>query len=731
MCAKDKQKILKVAIDVPVDQLFDYLANDELIVVGQYVTVSFGRRKMVGVVCAIVSESSLPHAKLKKILSVDSEVIFDAKMLQLLNFVSNYYHFPIGQTILSVVPSRIKKNLNQLREKERLYKKTVKLSKNSIEKIPSRQLRLRRVAHALLEKNMRQTELMQLVSNWTTCIKQLEDLDYVTSVVFEPELNAKLDTPPKLNNEQKLVVEAISKHKSFNPWLIHGITGSGKTEVYMRLLDKFLLSENEQALVLVPEINLTPQLEERFRTRFPKKKLVSLHSHLTDIERLDNWRMAKSGEAKIIIGTRLSVFTPTLDLRLIIIDEEHDASFKQQDGLKYHARDVAMIRAKNAGIPIVMGTATPSLETWFNAINKPQKYKYLKLSRRAVKSSNLPDIQTLQVDMKTKNGISRKLIDSIKLRLDRKEQSLVFINRRGFSPVLICSSCSWCAECDRCSSKLVVHLRKKRLKCHHCGYDQLIMENCPDCDHEELIPLGAGTQKIEEILKAYFPKANILRVDRDTTRSKKALSDLYKKMNNRNVDILVGTQMLAKGHDFPYLTLVGILDTDNALYSSDFRASERLFSQILQVSGRAGRSNIMGEVLIQTAFPNHPIFDAIKEQDFDAFANSLLEERRDMQLPPYTFTASLNVESKNLDNSMKFVDDLKGWAKELSTTVKIFGPVRPSMQKLKGYERVRLFMQASSRKEIQIFLSVWAPKISAHSLSNRVKWSIDVDPIEF
>ena len=242
MCAKDKQKILKVAIDVPVDQLFDYLANDELIVVGQYVTVSFGRRKMVGVVCAIVSESSFPHAKLKKILSVDSEVIFDAKMFQLLNFVSNYYHFPIGQTILSVVPSRIKKNLNQLREKERLYKKTVKLSKNSIEKIPSRQLRLRRVAHALLEKNMRQTELMQLVSNWTTCIKQLKDLDYVTSVVFEPELNAKLDTPPKLNNEQKLVVEAISKHKSFNPWLIHGITGSGKTEVYMRLLDKFLLS---------------------------------------------------------------------------------------------------------------------------------------------------------------------------------------------------------------------------------------------------------------------------------------------------------------------------------------------------------------------------------------------------------------------------------------------------------------------------------------------------------
>ena len=731
MCAENKQKILKVALDVPVDQLFDYLANDELITIGQYVTVSFGRRKMVGVICAIVSESSLPQAKLKKILSVDSEVIFDVQMFQLLNFVSDYYHFPIGQTILSVVPSRIKKNLNQLREKEKLYKKTINLSKNSIDMLPTRQLRLRRVANALLKGDIRQTELMQLVSNWATCIKKLEDLGYVTSLVFEPKLSSKLDTPPELNSEQKLVVDTISKNKIFNPWVIHGITGSGKTEVYMRLLDKFLLSENDQVLVLVPEINLTPQLEERFRNRFPKKKLVSLHSHLTDIERLDNWRMSKSGEAKIIIGTRLSIFTPTLNLKLIIIDEEHDASFKQQDGLKYHARDVAMIRAKNTDIPIVMGTATPSLETWFNAKSKPQKYKYLKLVNRAVESSNLPEIQTLQVDTKTKNGISKKLIDSIQLRLDRKEQSLVFINRRGFSPVLLCSSCGWCAECNRCSSKLVVHLNKKRLKCHHCGYDELIIENCPDCDNGELLPLGIGTQKIEEILKVCFPKANILRVDRDTTRSKKALSDLYKKMNNRSIDILVGTQMLAKGHDFPYLTLVGILDTDNALYSSDFRASERLFSQILQVSGRAGRSNIKGEVLIQTAFPNHPIFDAIKEQDFDTYADSLLKERQEMQLPPYTFAASLNVESKNLNNSMKFIIDLSEWAKQLSTNVKVFGPVRPSMQKIKGYERVRLFFQASSRKDIQNFLSIWAPKISAHSLCNRVRWSIDVDPIEF
>jgi len=727
----EEQKILKVALDVPLNQLFDYLSNDDPVVEGQYVIVPFGRRRMVGVVCAINSKSLLPFSKLRKILSVDAEIIFDAAMFQLLYFVSDYYHFPIGQTIMSVVPSRIKKNLNQLRKKERIYQATDLLTKNSIENLPSRQLRLRKVARALLEKDIRQTKLMQLVSNWSVCIRQLEDLDYVTSKIYESQYNNKAIAPPHLNQEQQQAVDAIIKNKSFVPWLIHGVTGSGKTEIYMQLLQHFLVPNNSQALVLVPEINLTPQLEARFRSRFPEKKLVALHSHLTDVERLDHWRQAKSGEAQIVIGTRLAIFAPMPHLKLIIIDEEHDSSFKQQEGLRYHARDVAMVRAKNNNVPIVMGTATPSLESWHNATQPHQKYQYLKLIDRAIPNAQLPDIQTLQVDDKTKIGISRSMIDAIQLRLDRHEQSLIFINRRGFSPVLICSSCGWCATCHRCSSRLVVHLKQKRLKCHHCGYDQAIMIQCPDCGNADLLPLGIGTQKIEAILKSHFPKANILRVDRDTTRSKKAIHNWHQKMNARETDILVGTQMLAKGHDFPYLTLVGILDADNALYSPDFRASERLFSQLLQVSGRAGRADIKGEVLIQTAFPNHPIFEAIQEQDYDIFAGALIEERREMTLPPFSFSAALQAESKNLNISMKFINDVAKWAKELSTSVIIFGPVRPAMSRLKGYERTQLFLQATSRKDLQNMLKLWVSQIRQHPLANRVKWSIDVDPIEF
>jgi primosomal protein N' (replication factor Y) len=725
------QKILKVALNVPLNQLFDYLLNDSNCVVGQYVTVPFGNRKMVGVICAIESKSSLPFLKLKRILSVDSEMLFDTSMFKLLNFVSNYYHFPIGQTIMSVVPNRIKKNMNKVREKERIYQATTNLTKESIDRLPLRQVRLRKVAKAILIKDIRQSELFSLVANWTVCIRKLEDLKYVSSVVYDPKENIKLEKPHNLNEEQKIVIKEILKTKSFVTWLIHGITGSGKTEIYMQLIKHFLISENDQVLVLVPEINLTPQLENRFRNRFPSKKLVSLHSQLSDIERLDHWRQAKSGEAKIIIGTRLAVFTPILKLKLIIIDEEHDSSFKQQDGLRYHARDVALMRAKNHNIPVIMGTATPALETWFNATHSNAKYKYLKLKNRAVPKAQLPDIKLIQVDDKTKKSISKHMIESIQSRLNRNEQTLIFINRRGYAPVLVCSSCGWTADCHRCSSRLVVHSTNKRLKCHHCGHDHPIPMQCEDCGNIDLFPLGTGTQKVEEILNSHFPRANILRVDRDTTKSKKALTNLYHKMNNREIDILVGTQMLAKGHDFPYLTLVGVLDIDSALYSCDFRASEKLFSQLIQVSGRAGRAEIRGEVLIQTNFPNHKIFSAIQENDYDLFAQTLLNERKQMKLPPFSFSALIHVESKSLDFTMKFTNDISKWAKESLTKVDIFGPVRPVIERLKGYERAQLFLQASTRKDLQNMLRPWVTQIKKHPLSNRVKWSIDVDPIEF
>jgi primosomal protein N' (replication factor Y) len=427
----------------------------------------------------------------------------------------------------------------------------------------------------------------------------------------------------------------------------------------------------------------------------------------------------------------LAIFTPMPFIKIIIIDEEHDMSFKQNDGLRYHARDVAMVRAKNTNIPIVLGSATPSLESWHNSRRIDNKYNFLKLSYRAVKNASLPEIKTVLVNDKTKNGISRVLVDAINDRLKRKEQSLIFINRRGFAPTLFCSSCTWTSECKRCSSKLVVHLKTNRLKCHHCGHDQNMINRCPNCNSMDLLPLGSGTQKVEDVLNKLFPEASVLRVDRDTTRSKKSLTLLHDRMNNREIDILVGTQMLAKGHDFPFLTLVGVLDSDNALYSPDYRAPEKLFSQLMQVSGRAGRSNIKGEVLIQTAFPNNPVFDGIKKQNYEIFAQTLLQEREQMGLAPFSFAAILRVESKQLKYGEQFVNDAAKHAESLSNKVLIYDPVRPSIERLKGYERFQLFIQANARKDLQNLLRQWVAYLRQYPLANRVKWSIDVDPIEF
>lgn len=726
------QKILKIALDVPVNKFFDYISNDENIKIGQYVKVPFGKRTLIGICCEIANESIVPADKLKSIVSIESEIIFDASMLKLLYFVSDYYQHPIGQTIMSVVPSRIKKNSLTSKKKELLFKANESLTNEVIDSLPARQLRLKKVAHAILKKELRQKDLNKLVSNGSECVSKLESMGLVSSEVFIPTIRRSQKDQPVLNKEQKYVIDEIKNNKSFKPWLIHGVTASGKTEIYMNLITEFLENSQNQALVLVPEINLTPQLEERFKNRFFDKKIVVLHSYLSDIERLDNWRQAKIGNADIVIGTRLGVFTPMPNLKIIIIDEEHDPSFKQSEGLRYHARDVAMMRAKNLNIPIILGSATPSLETWYKATNAKQNFQYLKLNSRAVDNATLPAIKTIQVNDKTKLEVSKEVIDAIQNRIDKQEQTIVFINRRGYSPVLICSSCGWVAECERCSSRLVVHLQNKRLKCHHCGYDQKITNACIDCGNTDLFPLGTGTQKIEDVLKYHFSEAKISRVDRDTTYSKKSIEDLYLKMNNREIDIVIGTQMLAKGHDFPHVTLVVVLDADNALYSPDFRASERLFSQLMQVSGRAGRGKIKGEVLIQSVFPNHNLFESLKAHDFDSFSNQLLNERKSMGLSPFSYNAVFMVKSKNLNMAKQFIHDVTAWAKEsLVSTINVLGPSRPTIERLKGFERFNLYIQASSRKDLHTMLKPWISQIRQHPLVNRVKWSVDVDPTDF
>ena len=726
------EKILKIALDVPVNKFFDYISNDENIKIGQYVKVPFGKRTLIGICCEIANESIVPADKLKSIVSIESEIIFDASMLKLLYFVSDYYQHPIGQTIMTVVPSRIKKNSLTSKKKELLFKANESLTNEVIDSLPARQLRLKKVAHAILKKELRQKDLNKLVSNGSECVSKLESMGLVSSEVFIPTIRRSQKDQPVLNKEQKYVIDEIKNNKSFKPWLIHGVTASGKTEIYMNLITEFLENSQNQALVLVPEINLTPQLEERFKNRFFDKKIVVLHSYLSDIERLDNWRQAKIGNADIVIGTRLGVFTPMPNLKIIIIDEEHDPSFKQSEGLRYHARDVAMMRAKNLNIPIILGSATPSLETWYKATNAKQNFQYLKLNSRAVDNATLPAIKTIQVNDKTKLEVSKEVIDAIQNRIDKQEQTIVFINRRGYSPVLICSSCGWVAECERCSSRLVVHLQNKRLKCHHCGYDQKITNACIDCGNTDLFPLGTGTQKIEDVLKYHFSEAKISRVDRDTTYSKKSIEDLYLKMNNREIDIVIGTQMLAKGHDFPHVTLVVVLDADNALYSPDFRASERLFSQLMQVSGRAGRGKIKGEVLIQSVFPNHNLFESLKAHDFDSFSNQLLNERKSMGLSPFSYNAVFMVKSKNLNMAKQFIHDVTAWAKEsLVSTINVLGPSRPTIERLKGFERFNLYIQASSRKDLHTMLKPWISQIRQHPLVNRVKWSVDVDPTDF
>jgi primosomal protein N' (replication factor Y) len=733
----DALHILKVALDVPLDRVFDYKTENPNTQIGQYVVVPFGARKMIGVVVGVSDTTSIESKKLKSIIRLDPEVIFDEQSFKLFQFCSHYYHYPLGQTILSAVPARLKKLNTKAMAKKYLYRLTPKAIQLGVDQLPPRQTILKRIVMALMDaKELDEASLRSISSTWKKAIETLDEMGWIEK--NEASLDDKIYTQapiPFLNSDQQKVLHAIlEKKQKFAPWLLYGITGSGKTEVYIRLIEEALKKEHAQVLVLVPEINLTPQLESRFRSRFEKFTLVTLHSHLTDNERLTHWRLAKEGAAQIIIGTRLSIFTPMPHLSLIIIDEEHDASFKQQEGLRYHARDVAIFRAKSENIPIVLGTATPSLETWFNATKTKdaKKFGFLKLTSRAVEDSTLPEIKCIDISKSTVvKGFSPYLIDAIRNRLNKKEQSLIFINRRGFAPVLLCASCQWTGKCHRCSSRLVVHLNQKRLRCHHCGHDEKMPQQCPSCGNTDLYPTGLGTQRIEETLKDFFPEARILRVDRDSTRTKEALNDLFLKMKNREIDILIGTQMLSKGHDFPHLSLVGVLDTDQALYSPDFRASERLFSQLMQVSGRAGRANIKGEVYIQTAFPNHPLFEALKTHDYEHFANELLKERELAELSPFTFLVLLKAEAHQLTHVMQFLNEAMTKAKSLSHLVTVYNPVRPIMERLKGMERAQLVLQASSRVALQKMLDDWVPYLRENKLGQKVKWVVDIDPLEF
>ena len=487
-------------------------------------------------------------------------------------------------------------------------------------------------------------------------------------------------------------MDAVTQQSGYGCFLLHGITGSGKTEIYVHLMHE-MLQRGGQVLLLVPEINLTPQLENYFRSRFPDVDLVSLHSGLADGERAQNWLKAQSGEARIVLGTRLSVFTPLPKLSLILVDEEHDPSFKQQDGLRYSARDVAIFRANQRGVPIVLGSATPSLESWYNA--QSGRYKLLKLTQRAVQPATLPVVRCMDITkLPLQDGLSEPLLTAIEARLQRKEQSLIFINRRGYAPVLMCTSCGWLSECKHCAGKLVLHQKDRSLRCHHCGAQQRVPHACPTCGDADLKPVGIGTQRLEETLQTRFPEARILRVDRDSTRNKGAWNAMRKQIHDGEADILIGTQMLAKGHDFPNLTLVGVISPDSALYSADFRASEKLFAQLTQVGGRAGRADKAGEVIVQTAFPNHPLFQALRAHDFEIWAQTLLAERQMAGFPPFVYQALLSAEGKQESDAYNFLKQARTAAQELHMPVEVYGVVPAAMPKRANHYRAQLLVQS-------------------------------------
>src|SRR3989338_1705026 len=717
--------IVRVALDVPLSTLFDYTVDEDIAVsIGQRVIVPFGRRQMAGVVMECVATTDMAPERIRQVRQVvqDSAPLSE-ELLDLLRFCSDYYRYPVGQTVLSALPVQLRSDKPVSSKPDLNYRLSPSGLALDIENFPKRKVVQRRILAKLAEQPRNLAQIKSLSATAGAQLKALIAEGWVEQYTSTPSLSLmeqlairlspqagkslviplqgggdnlqhRFDNAHTLTGEQQQAVDAVTQTSGYACFLLHGITGSGKTEVYVHLMHH-VLQRGKQVLLLVPEINLTPQLENYFRSRFPDVNLVSLHSGLREGERLHNWQQAQAGAAQIVLGTRLSVFAELPGLALIIVDEEHDSSFKQQDGLRYSARDVAIFRASQHGIPIVLGSATPSLESYHKA--QSGRYRMLKLTGRALAEARLPAVCCININQTVMHhGISENLLREIGQRAARREQSLLFINRRGYAPVLMCGGCGWLSGCKHCAGKMVLHLNDQRLRCHQCGYQLRMPHACPSCGNADLLPLGSGTQRVESVLQERFTEARILRVDRDSTRSKRAWQMMREQIHANEVDILVGTQMLAKGHDFPALTLVGVLNPDGALYSSDFRAAEKLFAQLVQVAGRAGRADKPGEVLIQTAFPDHPLFRALQTHNFEGWAASQLAERQMAGFPPFVFQAMLRAEGRNEAEGYAFLNHARTAAVELSDStetpgsVEILGVVPAALPRRANHLRAQL-----------------------------------------
>ena len=725
-----KARVLKVAIDTPLRHVFDYWAPDSAgrhaTQVGVRVQVPFGRRRIIGIITRLAAEPDIPKAKVRAAGAVlDEDPLFDADTLQLLLWAARYYHHPVGEVLAAALPVALRRGapLNEISESWRIT------ASGLSEGLPATARRAKRQHELLSRLAAEGTAAAETLTTWRASVRDLARRGWIELVEQPPVLAASrsvdIGAGPVLNADQQAALDAVEG--TLGGFAVHvafGVTGSGKTEVYLRAIES-VVRRGEQALVLVPEIGLTPQLVARFRERFSAEFAV-LHSGLSDGERFEAWRTARSGRAQIVIGTRSAALAPLARLGLIVVDEEHDASYRQQEGFRYSARDLAVVRAQRLGIPVVLGSATPSLETLANV--EQGRYRMLRLPVRT--GSAQPPVERV-VDLRahaTEQGLAGPTLVAIREHLERNAQVLVFLNRRGYAPALFCSNCGWMAPCKHCDSRMTVHLASGRLRCHHCGAEEPIPTLCGSCTGP-VKPVGQGTQRIEETLARLFPAAPIVRLDRDAVRRKGQMESAFGRVTSGEARLLVGTQMLTKGHHFPDVTLVVVLDADQGLFSADYRAAERLAQTITQVAGRAGRAERAGEVLIQTEFPGQPLLTQLIEHGYEGFAKSALEERRQAGWPPFTRLALLRAEAVQLSAAEDFLEAARRAAGRLPREVELLGPAPAAMARKANRYRAQLLVDSPSRTALQNFLDAWIPRIEALKRGT-LRWSLEVDPTE-
>ena len=725
--------IVRVALAVPLPRFFDYLYPPDLTpIVGGRVLVPFGSQKRVGIVVDLPASSDVAKEKLKPIIDVlDAESLFNSTTWDWLAWSANYYRAALGDVLFQALPVKLRNGESAVKN-DRTFWRITDLGKQALESGE-----LKRAKKQIEALNLLLTQDLEKGNNEISSAmwSALKGKDYVEEIIVPTEQKSwqqalgdnplvNLDNRFILNKQQALAFSQLLFQEGFNVWLLEGVTGSGKTEIYLQYIEE-VLKKGKQVLVLVPEIGLTPQTVRRFQARF-NVEIDVLHSNLNDTQRLNVWERARTGQSAIVIGTRSALFTQFSDLGLIILDEEHDGSFKQQDGWRYHARDLGIVLAQKLNIPILLGSATPSLESVNNVQNG--KYHHLVLSKRA---GNATALRQFVIDLKhqrIQNGLSEPLLQRMQEHLEKGNQVLLFLNRRGFAPVLLCHECGWIDECHHCEKPYTYHQHQRVLRCHHCGAQKTVPMQCGHCGSTHLVTTGLGTEQLEETLKARFPQYNIARIDRDSTARKGKLEGYLEDIQQGKSQILIGTQMLAKGHHFPNVTLVALVNVDNALFSLDFRAEERLAQLYVQVAGRSGRAEKQGEVVLQTHYPDHPLLTTLLEKGYQAFAEETLKLRHNMGLPPFSFQALFKAQCRHSEEAENALSQLASFFYEQKIEgLQVLGPIPAPFSKKAGQYRWQLLLQHASRKQLQAALSRYSPELIK---SSQVRLILDVDPLD-